>query len=479
MKKRCIAVLIFWALLVGILLPIRKKAFAYTGMEAAAAATWAIGNSLGINWSIANANSGFTQDWMETQIQNYDNGQSLIDSMVGNIAVDAAGKLAIGQIAYNNVCEFIDYLKDIYDLGNAFIGADGHVFDPQNIGDTLNGWAPYPGGEKNESGYYREGWSLNGALPGYAPTSGIWEYDSMSVSYYSTRGVITYHYHYGAQIRNSTASKNYSEMGISTVQTQDFEWPSEYSLPTVLNPDKEWTGLIGGESHPDINLDQLIDSIFQDVADNNISVDGEIIDVPVPPGPIPTWTPVDDVIDGINGLGEVLDGIGNDIGDISGHLDDIGDQIDDMTGAIEGVQEGIQTQTGVISGAIEQATQDVVDAIGEQTVALDETLTETAAGVQDIAEALQPGEIEPKKFDLRRLFPFCIPFDIHNLLQKFNATPVAPHVQLPFVIQSLGFSYTFDLDFSAFDPVAQAMRTVEFIVFAIGLAWATSKVIKW
>lgn len=80
---------------------------------------------------------------------------------------------------------------------------------------------------------------------------------------------------------------------------------------------------------------------------------------------------------------------------------------------------------------------------------------------------------------MKGLFPFCIPFDIYNMLKALDASPTAPHVQLPFVIQSIGFSYLLDLDFSAFDPVAAIMRQMELICYGLALAWATSKVIKW
>lgn len=99
--------------------------------------------------------------------------------------------------------------------------------------------------------------------------------------------------------------------------------------------------------------------------------------------------------------------------------------------------------------------------------------------VEQVTQTPEMEELPRFKFDLREFFPFCIPFDIYRLLQKFDGTPTAPHVQLPIVIDSIGFNYILDLDFSVFDPVAQVMRTVEFIVFALALAWATSKVIKW
>lgn len=163
-------------------------------------------------------------------------------------------------------------------------------------------------------------------------------------------------------------------------------------------------------------------------------------------------------------------------GAIDQAVSDVGELIGSQTGAIG---QAIASNAGVVSGAIDQAVSDVQSAISEQTAALDESLSATAEGVETIAEAIEDEEINWRKFDLKGLFPFCIPFDIYNMLKALDASPTAPHVQLPFVIQSIGFSYLLDLDFSAFDPVAAIMRQMELICYGLALAWATSKVIKW
>lgn len=489
MKKRCIAVILLWVMITCFGLYIRSIAFADALSPGAIAGTaYMMGQQLGFGFDMTGLSAGQAEAWMTGNINEYAAQQQMtVDELFGDqVIIDAAGKLAIGQTTYNAMADFLGWLKDKYNLSDAV----------QSLNEMIGEYSLGPG--RFQSGDFSyAGWTAtNGVSGSYWQISWIDANGTIS----GTRSSVIqsqYPIFEGIRIYRSNeyqlaADAFYSNsLGGSKHQAayHNFDRPIEYGtvsgsyvdsgLPTVLNPGKEWYGSLGGYDVPDTNLEQLMGQVFQDVADNNLDVDGEIIDVPVPPGPVPTWTPVDDVIDGINQVGEQLDGIGNDIGDISGHLDDIGDQVDSIEQSLEGVQEGIETQTGIISGAIDQATSDVVDAIGEQTATLDQTLTDTAESVQDIAEALQPGEIEPKKFDLRGLFPFCIPFDIHNLLQKFQAEPVAPHVQLPFVIQSIGFSYTFDLDFSAFDSVAAVMRTVEFIVFAIGLAWATSKVIKW
>lgn len=194
----------------------------------------------------------------------------------------------------------------------------------------------------------------------------------------------------------------------------------------------------------EIDIDQLTQAIF-DMIDSmeDMKADWTSSEEPEPPVPV-----------------DPIENIDQNVQDISNYQQDMQQQVDHMHQDIEAIH---QTQ---------QAQQQTQKDIAETSQSIDNTLKE-------VKDAVKPGELTPKKFDLRRLFPFCIPFDIHNMLKKFDATPTAPHVQLPFVIQSIGFSYTFDLDFSVFDGLASAMRTIELIVYCIGLAWATSKVIKW
>lgn len=488
MKKRCIAVILLLVIITCFGLHIRSIAYAdpFTASQLGSLG-FAMMESWGITFGAGHATASGMNGFMTQQIEDYVNykGGTIADVFIGQIAVDVMGHLVVGYDMYNSMVGFVNWLADKFNLSSVdFSLTDGQYkgyyvptglmagsvdVDPNGVSVLFT---------NPQSDGFATVHAFNGSYPLYSFT---FDYPGF---YYGG----WYIGEDGNNVGIFIPFKNpYAETGEAFVYldsksslTNSLSWNgTDYVEPTILNPGKEWVGDIDGYSQPDTNLDQLLSGINQAVADNNLDVDGEIIDVPVPPGPVPTWTPVDDVIDGINQMGEQLDGLGNDIGDISGHLDDMGDQIDGIEQSLEGVQEGIETQTGVISGALDQAASDVVDAIEEQTATLDQTLTETAEGIQDIVDALEPGQITSQQFDLRRLFPFCIPFDIHNLLQKFDAEPVAPHVQLPFVIQSIGFSYTFDLDFSIFNSVAAIMRTVEFIVFAIGLAWATSKVIKW
>ena len=81
--------------------------------------------------------------------------------------------------------------------------------------------------------------------------------------------------------------------------------------------------------------------------------------------------------------------------------------------------------------------------------------------------------------DLRRLFPFCIPFDFIALLNALDADPVAPCFNFPVAIPALDYQETVKLDMSMFDDVAKVIRICEKVSFLIFLMFATSKVIRW
>ena len=77
------------------------------------------------------------------------------------------------------------------------------------------------------------------------------------------------------------------------------------------------------------------------------------------------------------------------------------------------------------------------------------------------------------------VFPFCIPYDVITVVQLFNAEPEAPSFELPIDFGAIGGVYTFELDFSDYENLAQIVRTFEVIAFIYGLMVLSAKVIKW
>lgn len=201
----------------------------------------------------------------------------------------------------------------------------------------------------------------------------------------------------------------------------------------------------------DVNIDELTQAIF-DMIDSLDEIKAEWTNGEQPEPPVPV-DPIENIDENVESINEYQQSMSQDVNHM--HQD------------VESIYQ-LQQQQQQTQQQIQQSQQQMQ----QDTASIDDTL-------KDVTATPGQSDLPSFKFDLRELFPFCIPFDIYRLLSSFDSTPTAPHVQLPIVIQSIGFSYTLDLDFSAWDPVAQAMRTAELIVYAIGLAWATGKVIKW
>lgn len=84
------------------------------------------------------------------------------------------------------------------------------------------------------------------------------------------------------------------------------------------------------------------------------------------------------------------------------------------------------------------------------------------------------GNVEAYALDLKLLFPFCIPFDLFNLLKALQADPVAPHFEFELDFAMLG-RFPVSVDFSEWNDLASLLRTLEMGLFIVGLAVGTRK----
>lgn len=86
-------------------------------------------------------------------------------------------------------------------------------------------------------------------------------------------------------------------------------------------------------------------------------------------------------------------------------------------------------------------------------------------------------ELEKLKLpDLSNLFPFCIPRDLSNILGMFQAEPKAPEFDWTF-LNADGSEITQHFDLTDFEPVAKVVRSGEVVLFAVGLAMVTRKLL--
>ena len=90
-----------------------------------------------------------------------------------------------------------------------------------------------------------------------------------------------------------------------------------------------------------------------------------------------------------------------------------------------------------------------------------------------------PDDVRPYTVRLGDVFPFCIPFDIYHMVTLFAAEPEAPHAKWEFSLPFTGGTYEIEWDLREWDEVAALCRKLQLILFCVGLAVVTSKLIKW
>lgn len=172
----------------------------------------------------------------------------------------------------------------------------------------------------------------------------------------------------------------------------------------------------------------------------------------------------------------------------TGVIQGLQDQIQGVGDYVIGLQDYIHALEDAINGR--EADVPIVDTDTsipfpipvpqEVTPVYTPVAPESYPAEDEVEEVVNPEIVAPStdiinglQFDLTQVFPFCIPFDIYALLQKFVADPVAPQVHIDWDIPFVDSNFVLDIDFSAYNSVAAVLRTMELIGAIVGLAIAT------
>lgn len=102
----------------------------------------------------------------------------------------------------------------------------------------------------------------------------------------------------------------------------------------------------------------------------------------------------------------------------------------------------------------------------ETETEIQDQVTDTPQQVisQEVADYQTPG--------LQDVFPFCIPFDIYAFFECMAAEPEAPAFTWRFYIPGI-CDEEIEIDLAAFDSAARILRTMELLLFIVGLAFVT------
>ena len=161
------------------------------------------------------------------------------------------------------------------------------------------------------------------------------------------------------------------------------------------------------------------------------------VGVIMPPADDPAYTDGDGAVIDVNGLWG------------KSYTDVLDDMEDDLTG-------GLPIEADITYEGEDEVAEQVEDTISQQIS-------------QEASDYQTPG--------LQSVFPFCIPFDLYNFVACLAADPVAPSFTWRFYVPGI-CDESIEIDLSEFDAAAQILRTMELLLFCVGLAFVTRKIIR-
>lgn len=167
-------------------------------------------------------------------------------------------------------------------------------------------------------------------------------------------------------------------------------------------------------------------------------------------------------------LGDLVDavqGIANANISIEEYLKAIGIAIDGLRGGIKVRDVDTDAVIDVVIPAIDTFDPDISQDT-PQPSGTDPAIDPNAPADVDV-------EVDGLKMDLKSIFPFCIPFDVVDMIKLLDAEPVAPSYTVNWNIPIINRALTFEVDLSPFNGVAAILRNLEIILFCIGLAMVT------
>lgn len=176
-------------------------------------------------------------------------------------------------------------------------------------------------------------------------------------------------------------------------------------------------------------------------------------------------------------------------GDFAGGVD-VPDTPTDLSGVNKRLDDVIE-KLGAILGSIGDINALTDEQLKEILKDLDLTNADglTIEQVREYAEEREQAQekeleneldIENFKVDngIINKFPFCIPFDLINVIKKMDSTATAPRFEFPFKFQRLGINETIVLDLSQFEKVAVVVRWFILVSYLLLLIYATRSLIK-
>lgn len=114
-----------------------------------------------------------------------------------------------------------------------------------------------------------------------------------------------------------------------------------------------------------------------------------------------------------------------------------------------------------------------------------QNITQTETGSQS-GNGVRPDEETAKEAncytaDWTGLFPFCIPFDLIDMLKAMQSNRVAPVIEIPVKFHfgnTVNYDHTFTVDFDEYSEFIEIFRVLQIVGFSVGLILITRQIIK-
>lgn len=417
----------------------------------------------GINVYLTNASeqAGMTKSqFIKSKISSYcdaarttagDFAKKILDG--ARIARD--GTIQLTDQACSQINQFVNWLKSNDDVANVGSGTSGTVtLGPYNC-PYVNSLEANGKTNDNNDYYIKMASEKNLAVILSQNKQTIWfiSNESFSIGFY-----IGYQANGTLHTSNSYSRLGYYCYGHSDYDIQNINFPIDIPVANTNN------------------LNALLDSF------NGTFNPGQSMDNPAND----TFTGTQDAL---QGLGNILNPAPDkttvlnpgltgslDIPGVQNPTIDVGDYLDALTRVLDNAGTLDLPVTDPATGTIENTRvtpttyEPTIDKVDNPDLP-DPTITNPAINPDDDGDPVQMAK--PLAIQFKGVFPFCIPFDVKDMIGLLNATPEAPSYHVHWYIPFADTYLDFTVDLSAWNSTAAICRQMELLLFCLGLAFVT------
>lgn len=153
----------------------------------------------------------------------------------------------------------------------------------------------------------------------------------------------------------------------------------------------------------------------------------------------------------------------------------------ELTGTLEGAKENVGYGEGAIAGEAGKTIAGTADKVIADAMEQAQSGAGEAEGEGEAGGEASKEEAEKYTADWTGLFPFCIPFDLIDMLKAMQSNRVAPVIDIPVKFHfgnAVNYDHTFTVDFDDYSEFIEIFRVLQIVGFSVGLILITRQIIK-